>query len=436
MKLNNLLWLSLILVCSGCQNKGSNKLSDTEILHQNQDKLTRVIIYDVFTPPVASRIYAYSSLASYEAMRFEKPGSASIAAKLNGYVIMPEPEKGKDYNFTLAATQAFFTVVHKVVFSIDSLKSHEAKVYGQFKNTLSEDTYNRSVAFGDSIGKKILAMAAKDGYFKSRSKAKFLGNQKPGQWRPTPPDYMDGVEWCWGTMKPLILDSATLAQDLPPPPQYNLDVKSEYYREVQNLYKLTNNLTQEQKDIARYWDDNPFVMEHSGHMSFANKKITPGGHWMGIAAIASRNSKSDAIITAKAYAVTAVAMYDAFICCWSLKYKHNTIRPITVINESIDNKWQPMLQTPPFPEYPSGHSTITRAAATVLTKMFGDNFRFEDTSDFEYIGMKRKFKSFVQAADEASISRVYGGIHYRFSVDEGVKEGKKVGEKVVEKLDL
>ena len=425
-----------ICASTGCQHEQVEKLSETEILHQNQDELTQIIIYDVFTPPVASRIYAYTSLASYEAMRFAEPGSASIAEKLNGFTEFPEPEKNKKYNFSLAATQAFFTVVQKVVFSLDSLTDYKAKVYDQFKNSLDKEVYDRSVSFGDSIGKRVLAMAAKDGYIKSRGKARFLGNQRPGQWRPTPPDYMDGVEWCWGTMKPLLLDSATLTQNLVSPPPYSMDPNSQYHKEVMEVYNITKNLTQDQKDIARFWDDNPFVMEHAGHMKFANKKITPGGHWMGIAAIASRQTNSSSFITAKAYAVTAIALYDAFICCWNLKYKLNTVRPVTVINELIDNNWQPMLQTPPFPEYPSGHSTITRSAATVLTKMFGDNFAFEDTSDLKYIGMKRNFKSFIQAADEASISRVYGGIHYRFSVEEGAREGKKIGEMVIKRLDL
>jgi hypothetical protein len=337
----------------------------------------------------------------------------------------------------LAATKAFFTVVHKVVFSLDSLKNHEEKVYAQFKTSLDKETYARSVQFGDSIGKIILARSAMDNYKQTRGMPKFLGEENHGKWRPTGPDYFEGVEAYWGKIKPLVLDSAELANVAEPVfPKYSMDPESDYHKEVMELYHITQNLTAEQTDIAKYWDDNPFVMEHAGHMMFANKKITPGGHWMGIAAIASRQSNADATKTAKAYAATAVALYDGFICCWNLKYKLNTVRPVTVINENIDNQWQPMLQTPPFPEYPSGHSTITRAAATVLTKMFGDNFQFEDTSDFKYIGMKRHFDSFVQAADEASISRVYGGIHYRFSVDDGVKEGKKVGEQVIEKLKL
>ena len=436
-KASLLLLLFALLAVSACNNSTIDKLSDVEILHQNQDQLTQVIIYDVFNPPVASRIYAYTSLASYEAMRFQQPESVSFASQLNGFEPMPVPQMGKKYDFTLAATRAFFTVVHKVVFSVDSLTTYEDKVYARFKNSLSKEVYERSVLFGDSVGQAVLARSAGDNYKQTRGMPKHLGDNLAGRWRPTGPDYADGAEAYWGSIKPLLLDSAELA-NVPElrVPKFNMEPESDYYKEVMSLYNVTNNLTEEQKEIAKYWDDNPFVVEHSGHMMIGNKKITPGGHWMGITAIASRQANADPVKTAKAYAAAAVAMYDGFICCWNLKYKYNTVRPVTVINEKIDNKWQPMLQTPPFPEYPSGHSTITSAAATVLTKMFGDDFAFEDTSDLRYIGMKRNFKSFRQAADEASISRVYGGIHYRFSVDEGVVEGKKVGNKVIEKFQL
>jgi membrane-associated phospholipid phosphatase len=203
---------------------------------------------------------------------------------------------------------------------------------------------------------------------------------------------------------------------------------------MEEVYNINMNLTEEQMEIARFWDDNPFVIEHSGHMMFGNKKITPGGHWIGIAAIASKQSGADAVTTARAYAVTAIALYDAFISCWDEKYRSSYIRPVTIINELLDDTWMPYLQTPPFPEYTSGHSTITASAATVLTKVFGENFAFQDTSDLRYIGMQRHFNSFSEAAAEASISRVYGGIHYRFSVDTGAQMGKKLGQFINKKL--
>lgn len=424
----------LALLAVACkQAKKPLQLDSATVLHENQDQLTQVIIYDVFTPPVAARIYAYTSLAAYEAVRFAKEGNASLAERMRGFGKMPVPEPGKQYDFTLAATQAFFAVAHKVTFSTDTLKKYETPLFNQFKESLDDSVYNRSIAFGDSVAKAINARAAVDNYIKTRGKAKFLGSNEPGKWRPTQPDYLDAVEYCWNTMMPLVMDSAAQFPAIPPP-VYSTDTASEFFRMVKDVYDVNKNLTPEERTIAKFWDDNPFVIEHSGHLMFGTKKITPGGHWMGIAAIASKKTNADAVKVAKAYALTAVALYDAFISCWDIKYKWNYIRPVTVINEYIEKTWSPLLQTPPFPEYTSGHSTITGCAATVLTKVFGDNFAFTDTSDLRYIGMQRDFKSFLQAADECSISRLYGGIHYRQTVDRSTLLGRQLGEFIIRRL--
>ncbi|MBK8883737.1 MAG: vanadium-dependent haloperoxidase [Bacteroidales bacterium] len=434
LRISFILSTTVIFILSGCAGKEHVRLPDAEILHQNQDQLTQVIIYDVFTPPVASRLYVYSSLAAYEAIRYSQEGSVSIAEKLHGFESMPQPEKDKQYNFTLAASKAFFNVVrHVKVFSVDSLNSYEESLYGSFKEELDDSVYARSLYFGDKIAGAILARAMKDGYIQSRGKPKYLGSNDEGKWRPTPPDYLDGVEWCWTTMKPMVMDSS--AQFKPgKPPRFSLDTSSFFYKSMREVYDINKNLTEEQMTIARFWDDNPFVIEHSGHMMFGNKKITPGGHWMGICAIASKQSGADAVKTARAYALTSLALYESFISCLDEKYRSSYIRPVTVINETIDPAWLPFLQTPPFPEYTSGHSTITACTATVLTYLFGDNFAFQDTSDLRYIGMQRHFNSFNEAAAEASISRVYGGIHYKFSVDTGAAQGKKLGDFINEKI--
>jgi hypothetical protein len=352
---------------------------------------------------------------------------------MKGFGKMPQPVKGETYDFSLAAVQAFFTTSHKVVFSTDSLKRFENSIYEQFKSSLKEDVYNRSIAFGDSIAAAICKRAKNDNYIKSRGKPKFLGSSEPGKWRPTQPDYFDGVEFCWNEMLPLLMDSASQFDPAAPPP-YSTDTSSVFFKGVKEVYLVNKNLTAEQRTIAKFWDDNPFVMEHSGHLMFANKKITPGGHWMGIAAIAAKQTSADAVKTAKAYALTAAALYDAFISCWNVKYKWNYIRPVTVINQYIERTWSPLLQTPPFPEYSSGHSTISGAASTVLTSLYGDNFAFHDNSDSAYIGMVRDFPSFAKAADEVSVSRLYGGIHYRISLDTGLAKGRMIGEYIIKKL--
>lgn len=424
----------LLYLLAGCSRKENAPPDEAEILHENQDMLTQVIIYDVFSPPVASRIYAYSSLASYEAVRFADKGSPSIAEKLNGFGKMPQPTAGKSYNYALAATKAFFTVVRKVrVFSVDSLATYERGVYDKFSQTLDDSTYQRSIALGNAVAEAVLARASADGYAQSRGKPKYLGSPEPGKWRPTPPDYLDGVEWCWNEMLPMALDSAS--QFMPPrPPAFNMDTASAFYRAAYEVFAVGKGLTKEQIQIARFWDDNPFVIEHSGHLTVGKKKITPGGHWMGIAAIAAKQTHADPVKTARGYALTAVALYDAFIACWDEKYRSSVVRPVTVINELIGKDFVPFLQTPPFPEYPSGHSSITASASTVLAHLYGTNFAFQDTSDLRYIGMQRHFNSFQEAAAEASISRLYGGIHYRNSVDEGAKQGKQIGQHIIGRL--
>ncbi len=426
----------LLLVRCGVQERSvphTHLPSDSSLLHRNLKQLTEVIIHDAFSPPVASRIYAYTTLAAYEALRHSKPGYPSLTAQLNDFAPMPKPEAGKPYNHLLAATKAFFTVAQKITFSKDTLIKYEQGVYDEFAGLLDAETYQRSIAFGAAIGNGVLERTTKDNYKETRGMAKFLGTGDEGKWKPTPPDYMDAAEPNWFRIKPLAMDSAGQFQ-CPAPPAYSTDTASPFFRYAKEVYTTTTTLTPEQKEIARYWDDNPFVVEHSGHLMYANKKITPVGHWMGIAGIASGIKGLGAVEAAQAYALTAISMFDTFIGCWEEKYRTQVLRPITVINEMIDPGWQPLLQTPPFPEYTSGHSGISAAAATVLTARFGDNFNFEDTSDFEYIGMKRSFKSFSAAAAEASVSRVYGGIHYRSGVEAGTAQGVKVGTYILNKI--
>ena len=168
----------------------------------------------------------------------------------------------------------------------------------------------------------------------------------------------------------------------------------------------------------------------------ATKKITPGGHWMSIAGIASRKADATFSKSVEAYALTSIALFDAFISCWDEKYRSVLVRPETVINENIDQDWVPLLQTPPFPEHTSGHSVISRAAALALTDIYGDNFSFSDDTEVQYGLPIRSFTSFKHASEEAAVSRLYGGIHYRPAIDYGVAQGEQVGKFVIENLDI
>ncbi len=429
-------FLAVFFLFAGCVHKEKMKMmSDADVLHQNEYALTQVIIYDVFTPPVAARIYGYTSLASYEAMRYADPKYNSIAAQLRGFGAPPEPKKGEKYNFTLAATRAFFTVARKVTFSVDTLKKFEDRTYGMYKDNLDDSTYARSVAFGEKIGKYILKRANVDDYPQTRGKPKYLGENSPAKWRPTPPDYMDGVEFCWGDMHVLAIDSSRQFSPGPPPP-YSEDPNSAFVKQYMEVYHKNKTLTADEKKIATYWDDNPFVVQHNGHLMFADKKITPGGHWIGITTIACKQSHANGVKTAQAYALTSIGLFDSFICCWEVKYKYSYARPVTNIDEKVDHYWLPLLQTPPFPEYTAGHSTISASAAVLLTHEFGDNVAFQDTSDVHYIGMQRHFDSFIKASDETAMSRFYGGIHYLNSSLIGAAQGKEIGNFIWNKLKL
>jgi hypothetical protein len=213
-----------------------------------------------------------------------------------------------------------------------------------------------------------------------------------------------------------------------------MTVGSPFYAQAKEVYETVKNGTEEQRAIAAFWDCNPYVMNVRGHAMFATKKITPGGHWMGIVGIATEKADYDLLQSADAYARTAIALADGFISSWDEKFRSNLIRPETVINAHLDESWQPLLQTPPFPEYTSGHSVISNAAAAVLTDLFGDRFAFNDTTEVAYGLGSRSFTSFNQAAAEAAISRLYAGIHYRMAVEEGSIQGRRVGEHVVRRI--
>lgn len=431
-----LLTAALSLLLFSCKQKVSFNPDDVNILHQNEVMLTQTIIYDIFTPPVASRIYAYTSLAQYEAVKYASANPVSIAEKLNGFGMIPKPDKTKKYNYVLAGTEAFCKVAYNVkIFSVDTLKKYQDSLLVLYKASLTEDEVNNSIALGDTIGEVILARARTDMYKETRGMPKDLGSNDDGKWRPTPPDYADGVEPNWNKIKAFALDSANQFRPDPPYP-YSKDSASDFYKMVKEVYTVNKNLTDEQKTIARYWDDNPFTTEHSGHLMYANKKITPGGHWMGITRIACVQSKADIVKTAEAYAFTSISLLDAFISCWDAKYTFEYVRPVTQINLFFESTWQPFLQTPPFPEYTCGHCTISGSASTVLTHLFGENFAFHDNSDQPYIGLSRDFTSFSKAAEEAGISRMLGGLHYKHSIDVGLATGRKVGQHLIEKVGL
>lgn len=430
--------LTLGVVAVGARNRllasARPVAGDAELLSRAMASLTNTIVYDIFSPPQASRAYAYASIAAYEALRPGYPQYRTMAGQLNGLDTLPAPQAGKAYSFPLAGVHAFLTVGKQLTFSRARMDSARAASDEEFRHSgMPDDVYARSVAYGDTIAARVLAWAGKDHYLQTRGAPKFAVTKEPGRWVPTPPAYMDAIEPNWRLLRPFVLDSASQFRPAPPI-RFDTAKAGAYMQQAREVYDAGRALTPDQKALTAFWDCNPYVMHVEGHAMFATKKITPGGHWMGIAYIAARDAHADPMRTAEAYARTAIALADGFISNWDEKFRSNMIRPETVINTYVDPSWEPFLQTPPFPEYTSGHSVISSAAAAVLTDEFGPKFAFVDSTEVPYGLPVRRFGSFNEAAREAAISRLYGGIHYRQATEEGNTQGAKVGAMVIARV--
>ncbi len=430
-----------VILLPGCQNEEVNPnyqqdASDPAFLHRSMKKLTDVIVHDIFSPPVASRNYVYPSIAAYEALIHQYPDYQSLEGQLHQLDQLPKPEADKEYCYSLAAVHAFLTTSKKFVFSEQKLNSFHEEILQEFQAIgIPKKVFDNSKAYGEALSNAIVAWSSKDLYAETRSYPKYSVSDDPGRWAPTPPDYMDGIEPHWNKIRTLVLDSA--AQFVPQPPsEFSLDENSQFLGELMEVYNVVKAADEEQVEIAKFWDCNPFVSNVHGHIMFATKKISPGGHWIGITQIATQKANSNMMETAAAYTLVSISLFDAFISCWDEKYRSSLVRPETVINQHFDQEWMPLLQTPPFPEHTSGHSVISSASAVALTHLYGDNFSFVDSTEVEYGLPVRSFDSFFDASEEAAISRLYGGIHYRPAIEFGVSQGKKVGNFIVDNLKM
>jgi hypothetical protein len=410
------------------------ELNNPELFRAAMKKLTDVIVYDIFSPPVASRVYVYPSIAAYSVL--QKGNSESfkgLTGQLNDFPSIPEPND-ENINLNLASLHAFIVVGRQLIFSEDKITAFQEKTYLNLERKgLPKKVLDASKTYGDNIAEIILEWSKGDLYNQTRTYPKYTIKEEDKFWKPTPPDYMDGIEPHWSKIRTMVLDSAN--QFVPKPPiKFDLTDGTAFKKQLLQVYEEGAGVDIEKKEIASFWDCNPYVSHHMGHAMFATKKITPGGHWIGITQIATKKAKSDFMETVNAYTRVSISLFDAFISCWDEKWRSLVVRPETLINQYIDEEWVPLLQTPPFPEYTSGHSVISRAAAIALTDIYGANFSFDDTTEVEYGLPVRSFDSFIEASEEAAISRLYGGIHYMMAIEQGVAQGKGVGNFVSKNL--
>ncbi|HET8737817.1 MAG TPA: vanadium-dependent haloperoxidase [Pricia sp.] len=409
-------------------------------LHGSIDKITEIMIHDIFSPPVASRIYAYPNIAAYEIVALNHDEYRSLVGQVNELTPIPKPDSTKTVNYDLAALVAHMELSKRLIFSEDRMEAFRDSLYRIYEGK-NPAVFNASKDYGLTVADHIGEWMNKDNYPQTRTMPKFTVNtDDPARWQPTPPAYMDGLEPHWDKIRPFVIDSAQQFKPAPPV-AFSLEEGSDFYRELKEVYDIGKEIDEagdasEKLKIAKFWDCNPYVSVTRGHLMFATKKITPGGHWIGIAKIAAKKTESDFAKTVYAYTKTSMAIFDGFISCWAEKYRSNLVRPETLINQHIDDSWKPVLQTPPFPEYTSGHSVVSGAAAIALTSIFGDNFAFADDTETAFGLPVRNFESFKHASDEAAISRMYGGIHYRMAIEVGLTQGRALGNFVVDNLGM
>lgn len=432
--------MSLGLMILSCEDNSKAIEITPDDFHASVDKTVEVMVHDIFSPPVASRVFVYPNIAAYEIMAQSDTAFQSLKGQVEHFKGIPKADKTKNINYPLAALISHIELSKRLIFSEARIETFRDSLYQIWDETNSHQ-FEDSKAYALEVSNAIGNWMDADNYKQTRTMTKFsIDPENEERWQPTPPAYMDGLEPHWGKIRPFVIDSS--AQFKPtPPPEFSMDENSNFYKELKEVYDISNQITEngdesEEVLIAQFWDCNPYVSVTRGHLMFAAKKITPGAHWIGITKIACKTENTNFNRTVFAYTKASIAIADAFISCWDEKYRSNLVRPETLINKYLDHDWKPILQTPPFPEYTSGHSVVSGAAAMVLTDIFGDDFAFLDDTEIPYGLPIRSFPSFNAAAQEAAISRMYGGIHYRAAVEVGIGQGKKVGRLVNGRLRM
>jgi hypothetical protein len=376
-----------------------------------------------FTPPVASRAFAYAGVALYEALA---PGSRryrSLERELPGLRLRNRTDHSLDWptvaNSTLAAMMRLLfprtSEANKV--AIDRLEASFAERSPRRSNG-SVDT--RSVARGRSVAQSVFGWSRGDGGHEGYQRnfpADYAPPAGPGLWVPTPPSFQSALQPSWGRNRSFAIASGSACPPGPPSP-YSEDSASTFFAEALEVYDAVNNRTKEQEAIALFWSDDPGVSS------------TPPGHSISIATQVIRRERASLMVAGETYAKVGMAVADAFISCWQAKYQYNLLRPVTYIRALVDPDWVPLLNTPPFPEHTSGHSVQSGAAFQVLADMFGDRYSCDDRTHDERGLAPRHFDSFSSCAEEAAISRLYGGIHFRPAIDRGLEQGRCIGRAV------
>ena len=387
-----------------------------------------------FSPPVAARALAYLGLTLYESVVPGMPQNISLAGQLNELSSLPWAQPDEPLHWPTVANASLATMTRMMFANatpenkarIDLLeRSLPLKLSPDFDaSAFTPEVASRSQTFGKLMAMALMTWARTDGGHEAwgplkRSQQNYVPPSGAGQWAATPPAFAPALLPWWGEVRPFVLVKPDDCK-APAPPEFSEDPASSFYKAAREVYTLSNLATQEQRQVALYWTDDPL------------KTPTPAGHWAFIATDLLKVRKATLGDAAQTYVLLNLAMADAFIAAWHTKYAINLQRPVTYVQLVMDSNWVPtLMHSPPFPEYPSGHSVQSSAAAAVLAQAFGADAPFTDNTHNDRGWGPRTFKNFKSAADEAALSRLYAGIHYRFGVTGGQAQGACVAQKIL-----
>lgn len=387
-----------------------------------------------FSAPVSARAFCYMSVGMYESQVEMMDGYQSLTGRLQGYNRTAWKGNRAEPNWPHVANTVMFNLAN--FFYRNMPPANAAQVNRKFDalqkyyaNGISNSSLNFSEKYGQEIAAEIIAWSRLDngdaGY-----NANFPENYIPqpckGCWSQTGPGYLPALQPYWGNNRLMLASNAAFKTGIPFV-SFSADTASAFYKGAAEIVSLYDTLQKEHKHIAKYWDDSP---GYSG---------TPAGHLFSIALQLSKNQRFSLEKTLHLYALLGIAINDANIECWNLKYHYNLIRPITYIQQYISKDFNTVLSTPPFPEFPSGHSFQSGAASKIFIYFFGDAFAFSDSTNLERHDLAekmRKFKSFSAMAEEISISRFYGGIHFRNTLSVSLQYGRKIGDNCINSLQF
>jgi hypothetical protein len=374
------------------------------------------------SPILLNRAWGYIGIGLYESVRPGIKNSVSLSQKLYQMPPMPAKENNNGYSWEVSANAAMAKLIRSfypaaiVSANQQRIDSLEAAYNNSLRPGVESAVFSRSQAFGHAIADAVIVWSQTDN--SNLTNTGYVPPVFPGAWEPTPPAFANGLCPYFGNTRPFLQQHL---QVVAPPfvHAYSEEPGSDFYKMEKAMYDLSQSLTQEQKDIAMYWND---VGVGIGY--------TPPGHSVAILTQILKQKNVDLGKAAVAYAKTGIALNDASIAGFKSKYKYNVLRPVTYIKKVIDPSWSPLIGTPPHPEYPAAHAFLTQAFMETMTGIFGKTFSFTDNTYGTKYGGPRTFPSFNAAAEECGLSRSYGGIHRPPSIEAGLQLGKHIGQGV------